>query len=124
MTVIKVLIVDDEEHTRLGYAEILKMDEEFEFQVDTAENAFVGTDLIKENEYDVIVTDLKMPEMDGITFIDKIRSINMNQNVIVITAFGSFKSYKEASKLGAIQFLNKPLRGAELKKTILEVTGN
>lgn len=115
---IRILVVDDEEHTRLGYAEVLRLDD---YIVDIAENGKEGLKIAQERNYDVIVTDLRMPEMDGMTFIEKLRKINPNPKVVVITAFGSFKSFKKMTSLGVIEYINKPVRAKDLKEAIQKV---
>jgi len=115
---IKILVVDDEEHTRLGYAEVLKLEG---YNVDAAENGLEGLNFAKNKSYDVIVTDLRMPEMDGAQFIENLRKFDKDTKVVVITAFGSFKSYKQLTSLGAVEYINKPVRAKDLKEAILKV---
>lgn len=115
---IKILIVDDEEHTRLGYAEVLKLDG---YSVETAENGQEGFKKAIENEFDIIITDLRMPEADGITFIQNLREHNIKTPVLIITAFGSYKTYKSAKNLGVIEYLNKPIRAKDLKSAIEKI---
>lgn len=118
---IRILVVDDEEHTRLGYAEVLRLED---YIVDVAENGAAGLEMVKKNQYDVIVTDLRMPEMDGTMFIENLRKFDNEVKVVVITAFGSFKSYKKATSLGVVEYINKPVRAKDLKEAILKVLGN
>jgi two-component system response regulator (stage 0 sporulation protein F) len=118
---IRILVVDDEEHTRLGYAEVLRLED---YTVDVAENGAAGLEMVKKNQYDVIVTDLRMPEMDGTMFIENLRKFDNEVKVVVITAFGSFKSYKKATSLGVVEYINKPVRAKDLKDAILKVLGN
>lgn len=118
---IRILVVDDEEHTRLGYAEVLRLED---YTVDVAENGAAGLEMVKKNQYDVIVTDLRMPEMDGTMFIENLRKFDNEVKVVVITAFGSFKSYKKATSLGVVEYINKPVRAKDLKEAILKVLGN
>lgn len=118
---IRILVVDDEEHTRLGYAEVLRLED---YVVDVAENGAAGLEMVKKNQYDVIVTDLRMPEMDGTMFIENLRKFDNEVKVVVITAFGSFKSYKKATSLGVVEYINKPVRAKDLKEAILKVLGN
>jgi len=113
-----ILIVDDEEHTRLAYAEVLKLDG---YKVDTAVNGLDAYKKIIKNNYDAIVTDLRMPEMDGIGFIKKLNDLKKNIPVLVITAFGNYKSYKNAKLLGVIEYLNKPIRAKDLKDAIKKI---
>ena len=118
---IRILVVDDEEHTRLGYAEVLRLED---YTVDVAKNGAAGLEMVKKNQYDVIVTDLRMPEMDGTMFIENLRKFDNEVKVVVITAFGSFKSYKKATSLGVVEYINKPVRAKDLKEAILKVLGN
>lgn len=118
---IKILVVDDEEHTRLGYAEVLRLED---YDVDVAENGAVGLEMAKKNRYDVIITDLRMPEMDGTMFIENLRKFDQDVKVVVITAFGSFKSYKKATSLGVVEYINKPVRAKDLKEAVLKVLNN
>lgn len=117
---IKILIVDDEEHTRLGYAEVLKLDG---YSVDIAENGQEGFKKAIEDKFDIIITDLRMPELDGISFIQNLREHNITTPVLVITAFGSYKTYKSAKNLGVIEYLNKPIRAKDLKNAIDKIIG-
>ncbi|QAR31977.1 response regulator [Geovibrio thiophilus] len=112
---IKILVVDDEEHTRLGYAEVLEMEN---FKVSTAEDAFKAIELLKQDKFDIVVTDLRMPEMDGLAFLERLKQIDKNTKAIMITAFGSFKTYKKASDSGVVIYLNKPVRAAELMEAV------
>ncbi|AEI13992.1 response regulator receiver protein [Flexistipes sinusarabici DSM 4947] len=113
-----VLVVDDEEHTRLGYAEVLRIDG---YDVDVAQNGAEGLKKAERKEYHVIVTDLRMPEMDGMTFIEKLRNFDPEARVIVITAFGTFKTYKKTKEMGVVSFLNKPVRARDLKEAVAEI---
>ncbi|ADR19445.1 response regulator [Calditerrivibrio nitroreducens] len=115
---IKILIVDDEEHTRLGYAEVLKLEG---YSVDSAENGREAFFKLQEMDFDVVVTDLRMPELDGMGLIDRIRQLKNNQKIIIITAFGTFKTYKQAKDAGVTLFLNKPVRAKDLKEAITQI---
>lgn len=115
MEELKILVVDDEEHTRLGYAEILKMGGH---EVDMASNGQEGLAMAEITEYDVIITDLHMPKMNGAEFIEKLSENNNKAKKIVITAFGSYKSYKDTADHGACMYLNKPVRAADLESAI------
>lgn len=115
---LKILVVDDEEHTRLGYAEILKMGG---YEVDMAVDGLDGLNKALDKQYDLIITDLRMPKLNGMEFMDKLNEKNISAKKIVITAFGSYKSYKDTSAQGACVYLNKPVRAADLEAAILEV---
>ncbi len=114
---LKILVVDDEEHTRLGYAEILKMGG---YEVDMAGDGLEGLMMAENKQYDLIITDLRMPKMNGMEFMDKLNEKNIDTKKIVITAFGSYKSYKDTAAQGACIYLNKPVRAADLETAISE----
>ncbi|KAA0258793.1 response regulator [Deferribacter autotrophicus] len=116
----KILVVDDEEHTRLGYAEVLKLDG---YEVDIAETGLEGLEKAKATKYDVIVTDLRMPEMDGLTFIENLRKFDESAKIVIITAFGTYKSYQKSRNLGVVTYLNKPVRAKDLKDAVIQVLG-
>jgi len=117
MQELKILVVDDEEHTRLGYSEILKMGGH---EVDMAADGQQGLNLAELKEYDVIITDLHMPKMNGVEFIENLSKKNDKAKKIVITAFGSYKSFKETASNGACLYLNKPVRAADLENAIYD----
>lgn len=117
MRELKILVVDDEEHTRLGYAEILKMGGH---EVDMAENGLDGITMTDSKEYDLIITDLHMPKMNGVEFVEKLSKNNDKAKKIIITAFGSYKSYKDTASHGACLYLNKPVRAADLETALYE----
>ena len=118
MAEVKILVVDDEEHTRQGYTEVLEMQD---YKVSSAEDAFKAIELLKKDKFDIVITDLRMPEMDGIAFLERLRQIDKDAKAIMITAFGSFKTYKKATDGGVIIYLNKPVRAAELTEAVAAV---
>lgn len=107
----KILIIDDERAIRNTLKEIL----EFEgYTIDVAENGRAGLDRALTGAYDLIFTDIKMPEMDGMEFMAKYRDGMAQQNseevpVVVITGHGSVDTAVEALKGGAFDFIQKPL---------------
>lgn len=112
-----ILVVDDEEHTRLGYTEILKMGG---YEVDMACDGLEGLLMAENKRYDLIITDLRMPKLNGMEFMNRLNEKGIEAKKIVITAFGSYKSYKETSDQGACVYLNKPVRAADLEAAIME----
>jgi DNA-binding NtrC family response regulator len=100
-----VLIVDDEKHTREGLQQALQE----HYDVSTAASADEGFNLMDSQEYDVIVTDLRMPGKSGLKVIDKALSLANKPAVIMMTAYGSIDSAVEAMKRGAVDFLTKPV---------------
>ncbi len=101
-----ILIVDDEENQR----NILKaiLDDEG-YETHTASSAEDGLKIAKEIKPDVVLTDMKMEGMDGIDFIESLRTESFNPPAIVMTAFGTISSAVNAIKKGAFDYLTKPL---------------
>lgn len=112
----KILIVDDE----LDMLALLKMiiAEKTGYEVVTTNNPFEVIDLVKNGDYDVLVTDLKMPGMDGIEIIEQSKKIDRYLPIIVITAYGSIESAEEAIQKGAYDYITKPFRKEHILITI------
>ena len=87
-------------------------------------SASCGADALKivgEDSVDVMITDMSMPEMDGITLLKKAKEAKKNLPVIVITAFGEWGPYAEALREGAADFLSKPFKMDEILKVLRRV---
>jgi DNA-binding NtrC family response regulator len=102
----KILIVDDEANARAALSEILH-DEGY--QTETAADGFKALGKLEEFAPDVILTDVKMPGLDGIAFMDKARAAAPAAVFVVMTAFGTISSAVDAVKKGAENYLTKPL---------------
>src|SRR4051794_26552772 len=107
----RVLVVDDEANARTALAELLR-DEGYE--VETAADAFKAMGKYEAFAPDVVVTDLKMPGMDGIELVKKLRADESAAAVIVMTAFGAVQTAVDAMRAGAADYLTKPLDFNEL----------
>jgi two-component system, NtrC family, response regulator len=106
-----ILIIDDEPIKRSVMAEQLV---DVGYAVDAVENPILAEPLLEENAYDVILTDVRMPQQDGLSFLRELRGQHPKQAVIVMTAFGTVETAVEAMKLGAFDFLQKPFATEEL----------
>lgn len=105
MQIEKILIVDDEELMRQFLAETLKRKN---YEVEVAKNGKEALALIRKNTYDLLITDLKMPEFSGIELLRKTKEISPQTLVIVMTAYGTISNAVEAMHLGAFNYLLKP----------------
>jgi two-component system, NtrC family, response regulator AtoC len=105
MSIEKILIVDDEMLLRNFLAETLRRKN---MDVMTAENGTKAISLLKDNIFDMVITDMKMPDMTGIDVLKKVKELSPNTLVVVITAFGSIENAVDAMKLGAFNYLIKP----------------
>ncbi|MBA3541657.1 MAG: sigma-54-dependent Fis family transcriptional regulator [Deltaproteobacteria bacterium] len=107
----RILVVDDEVNARTALAELLR-DEGFE--VETAADAFKALGKHAAFAPHVVVTDLKMPGMDGIELVKKLRAEDEPPAVVVMTAFGAVETAVDAMRAGASDYLTKPLNFDEL----------
>ncbi|MCE9578937.1 MAG: sigma-54 dependent transcriptional regulator [Deltaproteobacteria bacterium] len=107
----RILVVDDEVNARTALAELLR-DEGYE--VETAADAFKALGKLDAFTPDVVVTDLKMPGMDGIELVKKVRAQDEPPAVVVMTAFGAVHSAVDAMRAGAADYLTKPINFEEL----------
>ncbi len=106
-----ILIVDDEEIIRESLSFILKKEG---FDVREAPNGKVALDLVKEQQFDVILTDIEMPEMRGIELLEQVTLVSPETNVVIITAYGSVDSAVAALRQGAVDYILKPVEFDEL----------
>ncbi len=111
----KILIIDDEKDMLLLIARILSGKTSHE--IDTTDSPLLIPELLKQKDYDVIVTDLKMPHWDGIQVLELAKERDVNTAVIVMTAYGTIESAIEATRKGAFDYITKPFR----KERILHV---
>lgn len=115
---VKVLVVDDEEVILQSVKKVLKPDEEHEFEVDTAFSAEEGLALMRRSQYEVIVTDLMMPGIDGLQFIDRIRQIDRDARIIMITGYATMRTALQALRKGAFDYIAKPFTKEELRSVV------
>jgi len=114
----KILVVDDEEGARELFFTILS-DEGYDITLaNNGEEALVR---FKSDAYDLVVTDIKMPVMDGLQLLQEIRKTGSKTDVIMVTAYGEVESYLKAMSLGAAEYINKPIRIKELKRIVHKV---
>ena len=110
-----ILVVDDEKNYLLVMAALLS-DQGYEAL--TAENGVQALELIEEADLDLVLTDMKMPQMDGIELLTRISKIRPELPVIMMTAFGTVEKAVEAMKTGAFDYITKPFQNEELMLTI------
>lgn len=111
----KLLIIDDEEVNVRVLAMSLRSDG---FEVLTAYSGEQGLEVYKDASPDLVLTDIKMPGMDGIEVLKKIKAMDADAAVIIITGHGDIENAIEALKFGASDFINKPIRNEALTLAI------
>lgn len=105
MTIEKILIVDDEMIVRNFLAETLRRKH---FDVTTAESGQKAIAALKDTAFDMVITDMKMPDLTGIDILRKVKELSPHTIVVVITGFGSIENAVEAMRFGAFNYLIKP----------------
>lgn len=108
----KILVVDDEQNIRRMLNRVLSSDG---FIVKEAINGLEALKRLEEEDYSLVLLDLKMPGLNGIETLKKIREFDINLPIIMISAYGSISEAVEAMKLGALDYLIKPFDIEELK---------
>jgi DNA-binding NtrC family response regulator len=106
-----VLVIEDDLSSRRLVQAILRPEG---FEVAMAPDGKRGLELAGDNEPDVVLLDLKLPDMDGLEVLQRLRSAHKNLPVIIVTAFGELKTAVEATKLGAFDYLSKPIEYEQL----------
>ncbi len=101
----RVVVIDDDARTRRVLQILL---ERLGLESNAFDDGGAALELIRDQRVDLIVSDLKMPKMDGLTFMRELRELDASVPVIMLTAYGTVESAVEAMKLGAIDYLSKP----------------
>ncbi len=114
----RILVVDDEENARIGLSRLLAQEG---FLVESVANGYEALDYLRQQDVNLIVTDINMPEMNGIAFLRELNKHFPKSNVIMITAYGGVESYIEAMNLGAFEYINKPVKIDELKSILKKI---
>ena len=102
----KILVIDDERSIRNTLKDILGFEG---YLVEVAENGLKGLELVGISDFDIILCDIKMPEMDGIEVLEKIHELKPETTVVMISGHGNIDTAVEAIKKGAYDFIVKPL---------------
>ena len=111
----QILILEDEPNMRKTLSSILKEEGYVCLQTDKAKE---GLKILSEEDVSLVISDIKMPQMDGLQFLKKMRAGNYDIPVILITAYGSFDSAVEALRLGAYDYITKPFEPKVIIHTI------
>uniref|UniRef100_A0A7V6CDC4 Sigma-54-dependent Fis family transcriptional regulator n=1 Tax=Thermodesulfobacterium geofontis TaxID=1295609 RepID=A0A7V6CDC4_9BACT len=112
----KILIIDDEPDMLKLLSMILR--EKTPYEVSTTNNPIEAVELVKKGEFDLIITDLKMPGLDGLQLLEEAKKKDEDIPVIIITAYGTIDAATEAIKMGAFDFITKPFKKEQILFTI------
>lgn len=121
-SLLRVLIVDDEPFIRKGLAALIDWEAEGYYIAGEASNGKTAIQLLKQCDYDLIISDIKMPEMDGIEFITNVRNDNISKaRFVFLSGFYDFQYAKTAIQYGCCDYVLKPIQKEELLTTIRKI---
>lgn len=112
----RILVVDDEPNMLRLLKTILT--DRTGYEVDTTNNPLEVSRMLQEKVYDLVISDLKMPLVDGIELIDIIRKLDAQLPIVIITAYGTLETAEEAVQKGAYDFITKPFRKEAILITV------
>jgi DNA-binding NtrC family response regulator len=107
----KILLVDDDPEFRRA---MKKLFEKSGYDVTAAGDGEEALEALGKSRFDLIISDLRMPRLDGIELMEEIKRKKVNVPVIFITGYGEVESYMDAMNLGAFEYINKPVKGQEI----------
>lgn len=114
----RILIIDDEENMLHMLKTILSKEG---YEIITARNGIEGLEKIETNRFDTILCDLRMPKMDGLSFLKTVKVKNINSIIIMMSAYGTIDLAVEAMKHGAYDYISKPFKPDEIILTLKKV---
>ncbi|OOM13768.1 response regulator [Clostridium saccharobutylicum] len=110
----KVLLVDDDKIIRCGLKKIIERAGEQFVIIGEANNGVTAFEIIKREEPDIVITDIKMPVMDGIELIEKVKENKFKCKIVALSGFDEYKFVRESLKNGAVDYLLKPIDNKDL----------
>lgn len=114
----KILLIEDDETLRDGMSQVLK---KAGHQITDVPNGADGIELCREEKFDLVITDYKMQEMNGLEVLDQVKSIDEDTDAILITAYGTIDMAVDAMKKGAADYVTKPFSPGELNVRVEKV---
>ena len=111
----KILVVDDDKGVLMLLKELMN---ENGYEADSASNGLSALALFETRFYDCIITDLRMPSMDGMAFLNEVKRLEPVVPVIVLTAYNSTETAIQSIEKGAFHYMAKPFKANELLKTV------
>ena len=113
----KILVIDDEENMRHFLKALLEQEG---YNVFLAENGCAAIEILKNEKISTTLCDIRMPEMDGIEFLNQLSAKNITTTVITMSAYGTIDLAIETMKLGAYDYVSKPFKPDEILLTLVK----
>ena len=118
----KVLIVDDEETLTWSMAKSLSKDRD-KYEVIIANNGKEALGLLKKDKIDLVISDIRMPDINGLDLLVQIKMNHPQTKVIIMTAYGSSDVQREANRRGSLFYIEKPFEINDIRKIIIDLIG-
>jgi YesN/AraC family two-component response regulator len=118
----KVLIVDDEETLTWSMAKSLSKDKD-KYEVLIANNGQEAINLLNKYNIDIVISDIRMPDINGLDLLIKIRKEFPQTKVIIMTAYGSSEIQREANRRGSLFYIEKPFEISDIRRIIIDLIG-
>jgi len=113
-----ILVADDEYNARMGVSFTLRQWGKGGCEVDVAENGLQSLHYLRERSYDLLITDIRMPLMNGIELLEALRKENIGVPTILLTGFAEFEYAQQGLRLGAVDYLLKPIQQDQLIQAV------
>jgi response regulator RpfG family c-di-GMP phosphodiesterase len=110
----RILVVEDDTNIRTFCQRLLRLT----YDVSTAENGAVAVGMLQQQPFDLVLTDMQMPQMDGLELLQHIRQNHPDIDVVMLTAFATVDTARQALKLGALDYLAKPMEAEHLERMV------
>lgn len=118
----KVLIVDDEETLTWSMSKSLAKDRD-KYEVLVANNGKEALNQLKQNEIDVVISDIRMPDINGLDLLVRVKKEYPKVKFIIMTAYGSPEVQREANRRGSVYYIEKPFEINDIRKIIIDLIG-
>jgi len=118
----KILIVDDEETLTWSMAKSLSKDKD-KYEVMIANNGREALNVLERERIDLVISDIRMPDINGLDLLVRIKKEFPQTKVIIMTAYGSSDVQKEANRRGSLYYVEKPFEISDIRKIILDLIG-
>lgn len=114
-----ILLVDDDKEFRKA---MKKMFENYGYTAVIAADGNEALDAISKEDFDLVISDLRMPNLNGIELMEELQRRGLEIPIVFLTAFGEVESYMDLMNLGAFEYLNKPVKSKEILEVVRRAT--
>lgn len=117
----RVMVVDDEKFIRLGLKSMLEKNSDNIYEVTLCRDGLEAYETLTNNKFDIVITDIRMPEMTGLEFLEKIKDFPDRPEVILLSGYDDFNYAVQALRSGAKEYLLKPINRSALSKALTSI---